>query len=80
MFIFNNKKIISLAIPESTKATATSASGNSGVKNKNSKSEKASSSNSNNNNNLFSYLATAGVIFAIASIGIAAYVKYKNLI
>ena len=78
MFIFNNKKIISLAIPESTKATATSASGNSGVKNKNSKSEKAS--NSNNNNNLFSYLATAGVIFAIASIGIAAYVKYKNLI
>ena len=34
----------------------------------------------NNNNNFFSYLATAGVIVAIASIGIAAYAKYKNLI
>jgi hypothetical protein len=46
------------------------------------KTKKSSTENktNNNNNTFFSYLATAGVVVAIASIGFAAYAKYKNLI
>lgn len=47
---------------------------------KKSTTEEKTNNNSSNGSNFFNYLATAGVIVAIASIGIAAYAKYKNLI